>query len=310
MKIRQIRAFLAVARTGGVRRAAAALCLTQSTVAKAVSQLEAELGSPLFERNAMGLRLNDAGRSMLPYAETIVANADRAAAAVAEAASGRVAELRISVTPTLPPDVLSAALARFRGRFPAVKLRFTSGFFSDCMPRLLTDKLDLSLVMSAEHQHEALNSLVEEPLCEIDQGVVAGIGHPILEEGADVRRHLTESEWLTTVQDEKFLMERFASMGIPMPRSLTLCDFYTVDALNGMNGALSLSPLSVTEDPRYTGKLEALPPEKFPLPPLTISFFRRRAVELSPAGDFMRLSIREAFDAWIRQKPRRFIRPL
>ena len=74
MKIRQIKAFLAVVKTGSVRRASVELNLAQSTVAKAITQLEADLGSPLFDRNTMGLRLNDAGQSLLPYAETIVAN--------------------------------------------------------------------------------------------------------------------------------------------------------------------------------------------------------------------------------------------
>ena len=59
MKIRQIEVFLAVAETGGVRRAANRLCITQSAVAKAISQLEAELGCPLFDRSALGLRLNE-----------------------------------------------------------------------------------------------------------------------------------------------------------------------------------------------------------------------------------------------------------
>ena len=78
--------------------------------------------------------------------------------------------------------------------------------------------------------------------------------------------------------------------------------------MNGRNGTLSLSPLCVVEDPRYAGRLEALPAERFPLPPLTISFFRRKAVELSPPADFMRLAIREAFEAWFAEKPRRFVR--
>lgn len=64
MKIRQIEVFLAVAETGGVRRAANRLCITQSAVAKAISQLEAELGCPLFDRSALGLRLNEAGQSL------------------------------------------------------------------------------------------------------------------------------------------------------------------------------------------------------------------------------------------------------
>ena len=71
MKIRQIKAFLAVVHTGSVRAAAARLSLTQSTVAKAISGLEADLGAELFDRGSNGLRLNRAGLELLPYAETI-----------------------------------------------------------------------------------------------------------------------------------------------------------------------------------------------------------------------------------------------
>ena len=56
MKIRQIKAFLAIVSTGGVRPAAKKLCLTPSTVAKSIGQLESDLGAPLFERSALNLR--------------------------------------------------------------------------------------------------------------------------------------------------------------------------------------------------------------------------------------------------------------
>ncbi len=311
MKIRQVKAFLAVVRTGGIRRAAAQLCITQSAVAKAVSQLEAELGCPLFERSALGLRLNEAGQKLLPYAETIVANADRATSVIAEFSSNKTSTLRLAVTPTLPPAVLSEAIGHFRERFPSVKLMFTSGFFSDCVPKLLTDKLDLALVMTGRHQHDELLSLSEEPLCLVDQGVVAALDHPIFGEGADIKTQFLKSRWLTTMQDETFLLERLADFGLETmdDLSLTLCDFYSIDALNGAKGALSLSPLSVVEDPRYEGRLRALEPEHFPLPPLTISFFRRKAVELSTAGDYMRFSIRQAFQTWYAAAPRIYVRP-
>ena len=295
MKIRQIEVFLAVAETGGVRRAANRLCITQSAVAKAISQLEAELGCPLFDRSALGLRLNEAGQSLLPYAESIASNATRAAAAVAACATGRVNSLRLAITPTLPEEVLSAAVQRFRLRFPAVKLIFSSGFFSDCLPKILTDRLDLALVMAGRHQHEELTSLVEEPLCTLTQGVVAGKGHPVLAPDSDLKTLLSKAEWLTTVQDEVFLIRRLHDFGVTAPRCLTLCDYYTVDALN---------------DPRYANRhLEALDPRRFPLPPLTVSFFRQKGVELSPTADYMRFSICEAFKGWCEKGHRRFVQP-
>ena len=310
MKIRQIEVFLAVAETGGVRRAANRLCITQSAVAKAISQLEAELGCPLFDRSALGLRLNEAGQSLLPYAESIASNATRAAAAVAACATGRVTSLRLAITPTLPEEVLSAAVQRFRLRFPAVKLIFSSGFFSDCLPKILTDRLDLALVMAGRHQHEELTSLVEEPLCTLTQGVVAGKGHPVLAPDSDLKTLLSKAEWLTTVQDEVFLIRRLHDFGVTAPRCLTLCDYYTVDALNGTSGALSLSPLCVVDDPRYANRhLEALDPRRFPLPPLTVSFFRQKGVELSPTADYMRFSICDAFKEWCDKGHRRFVQP-
>ncbi len=309
MKIRQIKAFLAVVDTGSVRRAAERLCLTQSAVAKSVSQLESDLGSPLFERGTTGLRLNDAGRSLLPYAETIAANADRAASAVAAVAQGRRRSLRMSVTPTLPPEVLAGAVDFFRSRHPDVKLLLTSGFLSDCLPKLLTDKLDLSLVMIGRHQHQEVTSLVEEPLFEVDQGIVAAPGHAVLAPDADLKAVFAQSRWLSTVQDEAFLLQRLADFGIDHVQSLTLCDFYGIDALKGKNGALSLSPLSVVEESRYAGRLVALPPERFPLPPLTVSFFFSKTAALSPEADYMRLALRASFETWLRASPHRYVRP-
>ncbi|MDO4937862.1 MAG: LysR family transcriptional regulator, partial [Sutterellaceae bacterium] len=263
------------------------------------------------ERSALGLRLNEAGQKLLPYAETIVANADRATSVIEALTSNRTSTLRVAVTPTLPPTVLCEAIGHFRERFPAVKLVFTSGFFSDCVPKLLTDKLDLALVMTGRHQHDELLSLAEEPLCLVDQGVVGAPDHPIFDPGADLKTEFVKSRWLTTLQDETFLMERLGAFGLNETNdlSLTLCDFYSIDALNGAKGALSLSPLSVVEDPRYEGRLRALEPEKFPLPPLTISFFRRKAVELSTAGEYMRFSIRQSFEAWYAATPRMYVRP-
>lgn len=308
MKIRQVKAFLAVVKTGSVRRASVALNVTQSTVAKAVAQLEAELGSPLFQRGAMGLRLNAAGESLLPFAETIVANADKAAAAVAAVATGRVDQLRLSVTPTMPPSILSAAMAHFRSRFPTTKVVFSSGFLSDCLSELVTDKLDLSVVMIGSHQHEALASLTEEPIFEVDQGVVASCSHRIFKPGADIQALFATCEWLSTQGDEALLISKLQQMGIAGPRALTICDFYGIDALKGRHDALSLSPLSVVEDERYQTRIRALPADCLALPPLTVSFFYRKGVELSTAADYMRQAIGQAFEAWFAACPRAHVR--
>lgn len=66
-----LRAFLAVARLGSLRRAADALQVTQPTVARRIRELEVDLGLPLFERDRDGHRLTAAGAELLPEARVV-----------------------------------------------------------------------------------------------------------------------------------------------------------------------------------------------------------------------------------------------
>ena len=63
-----LRIFEAVARLGGMSRAAAELNTVQSNVTARIRLLEEELGAPLFERHSRGVTLTAAGRRLLPYA--------------------------------------------------------------------------------------------------------------------------------------------------------------------------------------------------------------------------------------------------
>ena len=69
MKLHNLRDFIAVARTGGVRAAARELGLSQPALSKSIRQLEQELGMPLFDRTARGATLNSFGRSFLIRAQ-------------------------------------------------------------------------------------------------------------------------------------------------------------------------------------------------------------------------------------------------
>ena len=66
-----LRAFLAVAQLGSLRRAADMLGVTQPTVARRLRSLEVDLGLPLFERDRDGHRLTAAGQDLLPEARAV-----------------------------------------------------------------------------------------------------------------------------------------------------------------------------------------------------------------------------------------------
>ena len=92
---RALRQFLAVAETLSFRQAAEVLHMSQPPLSRAVRQMEARLGTPLFERNTQRVVLTPAGQRLLPYARRIlqlIAQAQDAVAAHTAALgdSGRV----------------------------------------------------------------------------------------------------------------------------------------------------------------------------------------------------------------------------
>ena len=73
MELSDLVTFSAVARLGGITRAADELNTVQSNVTQRVKALEAEIGTALFERHSRGMTLTGAGRRLLPYAQRMAA---------------------------------------------------------------------------------------------------------------------------------------------------------------------------------------------------------------------------------------------
>src|SRR5215212_1035580 len=62
----------AVARCGSIRKAAEALNVASSALNRQILDLEADLGSPLFERLPRGVRVTSAGEAFLVYARLVI----------------------------------------------------------------------------------------------------------------------------------------------------------------------------------------------------------------------------------------------
>lgn len=76
MQLKALRAFVEVVRQGGFSQAAKTVFATQSTVSKAIKQLEDELGAQLFDRTGYRNALTDAGQIVYQRALKILAERD------------------------------------------------------------------------------------------------------------------------------------------------------------------------------------------------------------------------------------------
>jgi DNA-binding transcriptional LysR family regulator len=131
MELRQLEAFVAAADEGGITRAASRLHIVQSAISASLRRLEAEVGTPLFERRARGVVLTDAGRALLPHARAALSAADSGREAVDAVRGGLRGVVRLGIMQSQSPPGSRVSVPRllrdFRDRHPGVELRVGHG---------------------------------------------------------------------------------------------------------------------------------------------------------------------------------------
>lgn len=140
-----LRVIEAVARLGGMNRAAGELHTVQSNVTARIRLLEEELGTPLFERNSRGVALTAAGRRLLPYAERIARLFAEARRAVAD--DGRPkGPLTIGSLETTAGLRLPALLAAYAENYPEVDFELVTGTTCELVEAVLASRLEGAFV--------------------------------------------------------------------------------------------------------------------------------------------------------------------
>lgn len=125
MTLEQLRIFVAVAEREHMTAAARALELTQSAVSAAISGLEQQYQTQLFDRIGRGIALTDAGRVFLSEARSVLACAATAEAALLDLAGLKRGALTLAGSQTVANYWLPQLIARFSTTYPGVAIRMS-----------------------------------------------------------------------------------------------------------------------------------------------------------------------------------------
>lgn len=194
MELDQLRYFLRVAERGGFTRAAADLSISQPALSRSVAKLEAELGQPLFQREARRVTLTAAGELFRARATQALLLLEDAVAEVAD--DGETGRVRVGAIPTIAPYLLPDVLRRFSEEHPRASVVVhectTDALVKSCMQGevdlavlglpiathgLRTEELfreELFLVLPREH------ALIDEPTVRL--GDIEGYPFVLLDE--------------------------------------------------------------------------------------------------------------------------------
>lgn len=120
--LRQLRAFIELARYRSFTKAADAAHVTQSALSALIRDLETNLGVRLVDRTTRTVRLTDAGTDFLAAAERVDREIDVAVENSRQRQSLRRGRLSVAVPPLLGATVFPRALSKFVDAYPEIEV--------------------------------------------------------------------------------------------------------------------------------------------------------------------------------------------
>jgi DNA-binding transcriptional LysR family regulator len=146
VELRHLRYFVAVAEELHFGRAAQRVVIAQPPLSQQVQALERALGARLLDRSRRKVQLTDAGRLLLDESRRLLADVDRALAAVRRAARGETGALTVAFAASVMFLSLPGIIRAFRERYPDVALELRELPTAPQLTRLASGEIDLGFV--------------------------------------------------------------------------------------------------------------------------------------------------------------------
>jgi LysR family transcriptional regulator, nitrogen assimilation regulatory protein len=165
MDLKQLRAFLTVADTGNVTRAAEVLNLVQPAVSRQLRLLEEDIGVALFERERHGMVLTEAGRALVDYARRALLELDRARAEITGSVDGVGGLVTLGLLSSTCDLLSSPLVSAVAATYPGIRIRIAMAYSGTLQQWLETGEVDAALLYGVQRSPAIqAKPLVEEAL--------------------------------------------------------------------------------------------------------------------------------------------------
>ena len=205
-----VKSFLAVLEAGSLMGAARRIGAQQPTLSRHIVELEAQLGTPLFERTGRGVTPTAAALAIADAAHPMQQGAEALARTLAGQRDQATGTVRITASMVAATYLLPPLLAELHRQEPGIQLELVA---SNQLTNLLRREADIALRMVRPEQ----TSLVARKLGSVGIGAYAHesylqrMGVPL--EPPDLARHT-----LIGYADSDTIERGFASLGVPLKR--------------------------------------------------------------------------------------------
>lgn len=210
--LRQLRAFLAVARHGSFTRAAEEIYLTQPGLSLMVQQLENALGVRLFDRSTRRVELTEVGNEFVSEANRILDDFETMITGISDFATYKRGRVSIATLPSLATAFVSHVIARFKTIHPDIRVIIHDAFASPVIKMVEAGSVDFGLGLRLQFEKDlAFKHMIADHLM-----VLMPAGHPLEKK--------EEVNWEDLVEIEVIAMSRESSVRHLMDQAFAKID--------------------------------------------------------------------------------------
>lgn len=242
MEIQQLQYFKTVATLQHMTRAAEKLSISQPALSKSISNIEQELGVPLFDRQGRSIFLNRYGSLFLESVNVILAEYEKVMKEFEEITRPGYGEVSLGFIHTLGMEVVPELMARIPKKYPNMQFSLTQSTSLSLLKKLEEGVVDLCLSQKIESKQIAIDwvDLWTEELF-----VIVPKNHPLAE-----RDYID----LVDIKGESFIAikrgnslrqivdQLFRTVGVTMNTTFAAEEMHTVAGFVGAGLGVSLIP--------------------------------------------------------------------
>lgn len=150
LTVQQLRAVVAVAEVGSFTAASTRLHLTQSSLSRAVADVERRVGVALFVRTTRRVDLTPEGQEFVAIARDVIASFDRGMNHFRGFLDGTQGVVRIATLPSLAATLLPSLIATFREHHPDVSVRIDDALLGQVLEQVNSGNVDFAVTVADE----------------------------------------------------------------------------------------------------------------------------------------------------------------
>ncbi|MBN9050859.1 MAG: LysR family transcriptional regulator [Rhizobiales bacterium] len=200
MELRQLRYFMAVAEELSFVRAAKRVGISQPPLSRQIANLEAEIGTTLFNRNKHGVTITEAGTALHQELREILPRLEGAIKTTQRAAKGQVGTLALGFGGSAVYTFTPALLRHFRRNFPDVELSLRNVPVTSQLDALLDQRIDIGfIILPVDNDAIATRVLLRDKLT-----VALPSGHPLTRQKTISVNELSGSDFLVFPRSRNF----------------------------------------------------------------------------------------------------------